>query len=321
MQSPDTDLAQPVWHVLGAGAMGCLWAARLWQYPPLEHRVALLLRSAEELQAYGLRGGVTVEEDADVSGPFLIPAESATDAGPPLCHLLVATKAQDVAAALQSVQARLTPDTRIVLLQNGVRVQREITEQYGAERVFCLSTSHGAWRRAPFHVVHAGHGTAWLGQLAGGSDTALDALLDLLPADFMQVSKDPQIARRLWLKFAVNCAVNALTVLYDCRNGELLEIPQARQELDALVAEIDGLLRTLPDVPVLPDLHGSVAEVLRVAARNISSTLQDARHGRSTELGHLNGYLRDLARAHGLPCPLNEQLLQRVESRLDAPAP
>lgn len=320
MQSPDTDLAQPLWHVLGAGAMGCLWAARLWQYPASGHRVALLLRCAAQVQAYGLRGGVTLEEGADISTTLPIPAEAVSDSGPPLRYLLVATKAQDVAAALQSVQARLTPETRIVLLQNGVRVQREITEQYGAGRVFCLSTSHGAWRRAPFHVVHAGHGTAWLGQLAGGAETALDALLALLPADLMQVGKDPQIARRLWQKFAVNCAVNALTVLYDCRNGELLKIPRARQELEALVAEIEGLLRSLPDVPALPDLHGSVAEVLRVAAGNISSTLQDARQGRATELGHLNGYLRDLARQHGLACPLNEQLLQRVESRLGAPA-
>lgn len=320
MQSPDTDHAQPLWHVLGAGAMGCLWAARLWQYPPLAHRVVLLLRGAAEGQAYRLRGGVTLEEGTDFSTTLPIPAEAVAAAGPPLRHLLVATKAQDVAAALQSAQARLTPDTRIVLLQNGVRVQREITEQYGAGRVFCLSTSHGAWRRTPFHVVHAGHGTAWLGQLAGGSDTELDALLALLPAAFMQVRMDREIARRLWQKFAVNCAVNALTVLYDCRNGELLRIPRAHQELEALVTEIEGLLRSLPDVPALPDLHGSVTEVLRVASGNISSTLQDARQGRATELSHLNGYLRDLARQHGLACPLNEQLLQRVESRLGAPA-
>jgi len=354
LKTPASDLAAAQWHVLGAGAMGCLWAVRLWQHPPLARRVALLLRSAEEVETYRKHGGVTLEEGwekplrerdevgaglareqgqsedvddsrarpAPTSGPIPtpVPAAAVTDVGPPLSHLLVATKSQDVAAALRSVHAQLTQDTCIVLLQNGVRVQREITDQYGADRVYCLSTSHGAWRRGPFHVVHAGHGTAWLGQLEGNNARALDALQALLPATAMQIDTDPHIARRLWQKFAVNCAVNALTVLYDCRNGELLKIPQARKDLDALTSEIEGLLNVLPEAPPLPDLQESVAEVLRVAARNFSSTLQDARQGRATELAHLNGYLCELATLHGLASPLNHALLQRVASRSGLPA-
>ena len=353
MKTPASDLAAAQWHVLGAGAMGCLWAVRLWQHPPLARRVAVLLRSAEEVATYHRHGGVRLEEgwenplpagndvgaglareqgqsqEVDASRarpapstdhiPTPVPAACVTDDGPPLSHLLVATKSQDVAAALHSVHARLTPDTCIVLLQNGVRVQREITDQYGADRVYCLSTSHGAWRRAPFHVVHAGHGTAWLGQLESNNVRALDALLALLPAAAMQIDTDPHIARRLWQKFAVNCAVNALTVLYDCRNGELLKISQARQDLDALTNEIEGLLDVLPEVPPLPELQESVAEVLRVAAKNFSSTLQDARQGRATELAHLNGYLCELATLHGLASPLNNALLQRVASRFSLP--
>jgi 2-dehydropantoate 2-reductase len=330
LKTPASDLATTHWHVLGAGAMGCLWAVRLWQHPPLARRVTLLLRSAEELETYRRHGGVRLEEgwenpqragDTVGAGAILtpVPAAAITDAGPALSHLLVATKSQDVAAALHSVRARLTPGTCIVLLQNGVRVQREITDQYGADRVYCLSTSHGAWRRGPFHVVHAGRGTAWLGQLESNNVWALDALLARLPAAAMQIDTDPHIARRLWQKFAVNCAVNALTVLYDCRNGELLKIPQARRDLDALTGEIERLLDLLPEVPPLPDLRESVAEVLRVAAENVSSTLQDARQGRATELAHLNGYLCELATLHGLDSPLNIGLLQRVASRSGLP--
>jgi len=354
MKTPASDLVPAQWHVLGAGAMGCLWAVRLWQHPPLAHRVALLLRTAGEIEAYAKQGGVTLEEGWDITagaglareqtlapsgagsrarpapivmpaptaGPalsFPLPAESITDDGPALTHLLVATKAQDVAAALQSVQARLTPDTCIVLLQNGVKVQRDIADQYGAGRVYCLSTSHGAWRRGPFHVVHAGRGTAWLGQQDSDNEAALDTMLSLLPAIPMQIGKDLHIERRLWQKFAVNCSVNALTVVYDCRNSELLKIADARRDLHSLVDETAALLAALPEVPALPDLQDSVAEVLRVAADNISSTLQDARNGRATELSHLNGYLCQLARQHGLASPLNDALLQRVESRPGKP--
>jgi 2-dehydropantoate 2-reductase len=312
--------SEPLWHVLGAGAMGCLWAARLWQHPPLQQRVALLLRSAEALEDYRQQGGLTLE--APAGGTALqvpVAAELVSAPGPALRHLLIATKAQDVTAALASVQHRLGSATRIVLLQNGVRAQQQITAQYGAQRVWCLSTSHGAWRRSPWHVVHAGAGIGWLGQLAGAEPGQLRALLALLPEQAMQVRGDADIAVRLWQKFAVNCAVNALTVVHDCANGELLQRPAARQTLEALIDEIDSLLRALPEVPALPDLHTSVQEVLTATAANLSSTLQDARAGRPTELDHLNGYLLRLARCHGLAAPLNAQQLQAVAQRTGAP--
>lgn len=315
-----TDSAsEPLWHVLGVGAMGCLWAARLWQHPPLQQRVALLLRSAVTLADYRQHGGLTLEAPAG-GAPLQVPvaAEQVSMPGPALRNLLVATKAQDVAAALVGVQHRLDACTRIVLLQNGVRVQREITVQYGADRVWCLSTSHGAWRRSPWHVVHAGAGSAWLGQLTHADAAQRRALLALLPEQAMQVRGDADIAVRLWQKFAVNCAVNALTVVHDCANGELLHRPAARQTLDALIEEIDGLLRALPPAPTLPDLRVSVHEVLAATAANLSSTLQDARAGRATELDHLNGYLLSLAAQHGLAAPLNAQLLQAVAQRTGA---
>lgn len=315
-----TDSAsEPLWHVLGAGAMGCLWAARLWQHPPLGERVTLLLRSEKALADYREHGALALEAPAGgavVQVP--VAAERVSVPGPALRNLLVATKSQDVANALASVQHRLEADTRIVLLQNGVRVQREITAQYGPDRVWCLSTSHGAWRRSPWHVVHAGAGTAWLGQLAASDSAQARALLNLLPAQAMHVGIDAHIASRLWQKFAVNCSVNALTVVHDCANGELLHRPAARQTLDALIDEIATLLQALPEVPALPDLHASVHEVLTATASNISSTLQDARAGRATELDHLNGYLLNLASQHDLTAPLNAQLLQAVAQRTGA---
>lgn len=320
MTSALQETAPVRWHVLGTGAMGCLWAVRLWQHAPLHQRVTLLLRDAAHMAAYRQCAGITLEEGSEILTALPLPAETVTETGPVLTHLLVATKAQDVAAALASVRQRLTGTTRIVLLQNGVRVQREISAQFGAARVFCLSTSHGAWRRAPFHVIHAGRGTAWLGSLGHASAADLEALLALLPSQSMQIRTDRDIAMRLWQKFAVNCAVNALSVLYDCRNGELLRQPAARRELEELVTEIAAVLASVPDVPRLPDLPDSVAEVLRVSANNVSSTLQDVRHGRATELAHLNGYLCDLARQHGVESPLNDALLQRVAALPNAPA-
>ncbi|MEX2334286.1 MAG: 2-dehydropantoate 2-reductase, partial [Pseudohongiella sp.] len=177
-----------------------------------------------------------------------------------------------------------------------------------------LSTSHGAWLRAPYDVVHAGAGDAWLGQLNAAADASgqLQSLLDLLPARQFNVRKDNNIELRLWRKLAINCAVNALTVIHDCRNGDLLTIPDARQALATLCDEISTLLQGIPGAPASDDLHAQVHAVLTVTADNLSSTLQDIRRGRPTEISHLNGYLCELADRHRLACPANKAVLQQM---------
>jgi 2-dehydropantoate 2-reductase len=300
------------WHVLGAGAMGCLWAARLWQASQLTGApdVTLLLRDEQALSAYLNAGGIVLDTG---TGKIFCPVAATTVDGIsyPISTLLIATKAQHALPALQSVSHALSPQSRIVLLQNGIQSQRQICTQVGAQRVYCLSTSHGAWLRSPFQVVHAGFGDAWLGQFTHPC-ADIQTMLDLLPVQQMNIHHDPDINHRLWHKFAINCAVNALTVIHNCPNGDLLTLPDARLQLIELCAEIEQIFAAVPDAPALKNLLSAVEEVLRVTASNYSSTLQDIRNGKPTEIADLNGCLVELAQHHQCPAPLNMALTQAV---------
>lgn len=290
--------------------MGSLWAARLWQRSHAgTPEVTLLLRNSRTVTDYLNGGGIVLHVGTE---KFACPV-NAIDVGSSgeIANLLVATKAQHVEAALQSVSHALTPETRIVLLQNGLRSQRLVSEQYGAQRVYCLSTSHGAWLHSPYQVVHAGFGAAWLGQFQHYPDN-IQTMLNLLPAQEMNIAHDPDISNRLWQKFAINCAVNALTVVHNCRNGELLTLPAARQQLIRLCAEIEQIFAAVPEAPQLNSLLESVDEVLLATTSNYSSTLQDVRNGRVTEIAELNGYLVKLAQQHGCVAPLNIALSNTV---------
>ncbi|MGB4248157.1 MAG: 2-dehydropantoate 2-reductase [Pseudohongiellaceae bacterium] len=298
----------PDWYVLGAGAMGCLWAARIHQHSA---NTILLLRTDVQAQAYETQGGLRLESHDTVS-QIPVPAFAASTCTTPITQLLVATKAQDAIAALDSVKHLLTPDARIVMLQNGLKVQRAVSAAFDSSRVWCLSTSDGAWLRSPFHVVEAGRGETWLGRLHHAQADA--TLLQSLPAAAMGIRHDDNIENRLWRKLAANCAINALTALHDCRNGELLTRPEAHAELLVLVDEIATILNGLPDAPRIPNLHELVNSVLTATALNYSSTLQDVRRSRTTEIAHLNGYLCELAQAHDLDCTINQQILERFSA-------
>lgn len=297
------------WHIIGAGAMGCLWAAYLWKSPTeiTAGNVTLLLRNDDELARYNNLGGILLTKGAR-SNRHAIPAHSLHNLFEPVTHLLIATKAHDVETALASIQHLLGPTTCIVLLQNGLKVQKEVTARDTTGNIYCASTSLGAYLQQPFHVIHAGTGDTWLGQIGAQQHRSL---MHALPVSALSIQWDNDIESRLWEKLAINCAINALTVIHDCRNGELLTIPAAVQDLLALTQEIENLYRLLEQAPALPHLHERVQSVLQDTALNISSTLQDARLGRRTEIAHLNGYLCDLAQEKHLPCPINKAILER----------
>lgn len=306
------------WHILGSGAMACLWAARISQYaastPTLNWQdspVILLLRTAADKARLRAQGGIIVHEHSVATQvPVLGAVRAEHDIT--IHKLLVCSKAQDTLTALASVQHLFAPDARIVLLQNGIRIHHDVVRQYTAEHVYSLSTSQGAYMHSRFNVVAAGFFDSFLGAHPNATASALEhgrSLLEVLPSQQMRINWDGNITQRLWRKFAINCAINALTVIYNCRNGELLKIPLARAQLEALCTEIQLILHATAPAFMLDELFTQVESVLNATAHNVSSTLQDARSGRSTEINEFNVYLCELAQYSGIQTPINTQII------------
>jgi 2-dehydropantoate 2-reductase len=303
------------WVVLGAGSMGCLWAAYLQRHMATvasEPAVTMLVRNEGAISQFaGQAHQVRLEVDNRYLDTKLRVALAKTYTNP-ITNLLVATKAFDVHAAIESVKHLITRETRIVLLQNGLKPHYDTIAQYGAERVVSISTSNGAYLRTPFHVVHAGAGKTWLGQF-GTDQTFSEQLLRQLPTAELNITHNVRIAEQLWRKFAVNCSINILSALYQIKNGELLTHPQAKQDLLALCEEVQEILAAIPEAPSIGPILESTREVLLATTENYSSTLQDVRKWQRTEIGQFNRYLCAMARSNGTLCPYNKYLLERFE--------
>lgn len=286
-QHPTHDPAteQPVdrtWHVLGVGSLGVLWACRLARAGVPVH---LLLRDAARVQAYLQAGGLSLTEGAQTH-VHLLPATSVAGDGP-ITRLLLACKAYDAQAAVASVAARLVPGAEVILLQNGMGSQQAVARMLPHTRCIYASTTEGAYRAGDFQAVFAGQGLTWLGDADPNCAEAPTALLaDLARAGIAHQWTDA-IESRLWRKLALNCAINPLTVLYGCRNGELADHPD---EVTALCAELARLLRACGQADAADGLHEEVIRVIQATAANYSSMYQDVDQGRRTEVDYLLGY-------------------------------
>lgn len=296
------------WHILGAGAIGCLWAAHLAK---AGHQVTLILRTHKTLEQFRQHSSVTLEH-ASVTERFPVDAQLA-DANEPIHNLLITTKAYDTEGAVNTVSARLSTESQTVILQNGMGAQQSAAEQLTPKNVWAASTTDGAWLKSPFHVVFAGQGITRVGPLSLEHQSDRPVRPNAMtPCDPMQVIADADIEISLWRKLVINCAINPLTALYDCRNGELVSDSDKYQHMTALCEEMEILCNaknlTLFDTPIIEQ----AAAVATATGANYSSMLQDVRQQRRTELDFITGFLLRIAAEEGIDLPHNRSLYAKL---------
>lgn len=293
------------WHVLGAGAIGGLFASLLQEAGT---PCTLLLRDGDPDLAVGTTA-MTLRRGEQLRS-FEFDVSASADSGP-ISHLLVCTKAQDIVAAIAGVAHRLAPGSVVLLLANGLGYQQQVRGRWPQLDCCSGSTTEGVYREGRRAICHAGHGSTLVGQ--PGRETAPDWFKAWLALS-RPCAWSPDIDTVLWRKLAINCVINPLTALHRCSNGDLAERP----ELAALVAEVCAEVRAIGvaagQAQAVGDLQTQVMTVIRATANNRSSMLQDVLAGRETEIDYLTGYLLAQGRQHGIEAPRNAALLAAVKA-------
>ena len=302
------------WHILGAGAIGSLWAI-------YGHRagadVRLILRDQQTLDAYQQCAGISLHI-SEQTLHYQLPASCPSSLPSPIQHLLITTKAQQTLPALKTLSTHIADDAVLLLLQNGLGIAEQIQHEFPKATVIQGSTTEGCYRQNRFEFVHAGRGQTFIGSTKDGEHDTLPQLAHSLSFSPLSVSVSDNIKAVLWRKLAVNCVINPLTVIHRCRNGELLNSPERRAQMRQVVDEILEVSAALGHADWVADLHKLVTDVATTTAANRSSMLQDVEAGRDTEIDAITGYLCHLAAQHKIAVPMNQQLLDKVK-RLSSP--
>jgi 2-dehydropantoate 2-reductase len=173
------------------------------------------------------------------------------------------------------------------------------------------TTTEGAYQLGPREICHAGRGQTRVGQAGTANPAPWFTQWEIAVPDSLW---DANIEQALWLKLAINCAINPLTAIHRCPNGELLDNPDLEQQVQQLCLEIEQVSSAAGLGETVRGLHSSVAEVIRGTAANRSSMLQDVLAGRPTEIDYITGYLLELASRHGVPTPHNTAILDKIRS-------
>ncbi|HNF67411.1 MAG TPA: 2-dehydropantoate 2-reductase, partial [Plasticicumulans sp.] len=211
---------------------------------------------------------------------------------------------------------RLGPETRAVLLQNGMGTADAVHLRFPRLMTVIGTTTNAAYRSTPRRLVRARRGETWIGD--GPLPLPVierHILSEALAESGLHAAWDNDLKLRLWHKLVLNCAVNPVTALLDVPNGVLAGTGPARTLVAAVCIEAAAVMQA-EGLPA--DARTLIEQVVRLAhesGRNVSSMRADVRAGRTTEIDFINGYLLARAQAHGLQAPCNRTLTELIRLR------
>ncbi len=288
-----------IWHILGAGAIGQLFATRL-----MDAGIAVRILSRQVGDYYQLQ----LQEGKD-KRHYQLPIDAQNEYST-INHLLVCTKAPDTEMALRSIQDRIASGADILLMQNGMG-QHDLAETlFPQAKIWAGVTTAGAWR-SDAHSVHCiAQGTTEIGRYQGSSDQ--------LPCGWNTTQPTPLLSKNiqptLWRKLAINCAINPLTAIHQCLNGELVKNSVYLHEMKSICHEVEAVLSSMNLNLFQQSLFDEAVKVANNTAQNRSSMLTDVLQGRPTEIDYITGYLCERAKTLGIDTPWNDQLLLQVKN-------
>ncbi len=296
--------------IVGAGAMGCLYGAKLSAVPANE--VFMIDVWKEHIDAVNENGLLMEEGGETLHYSNLKGITIAEQAGP--CELaIVFVKSTLTSKAVRENKAVFGPDTVALTLQNGLGNIDLIRSEIGDSNVIAGTTAHGATMLGPGRMRHAGIGKTIIGELDGNKTERLEKIAQVFREAGLETELSDNVLGLVWDKLMVNVGINALCGITRLQNGELLNYPELEELLEAAVAEAHTVAKAKGIRLSYDDPVGHTKDVCRATASNKCSMLQDILNGKQTEIDMINGAIAREGEAVGIASPVNKTLTNLIK--------
>ncbi|HCE1839331.1 2-dehydropantoate 2-reductase [Vibrio parahaemolyticus] len=283
--------------ILGPGAVGSLWATK---FQLAGHNVSLWGRTSDSKQLLQLDDSPAI----NFANQHLPSVQNAD-------LVVVTVKAWQVETAIEPLLPYINTDTIIMLMHNGMGTAPLLEAKLPDNPLIVATTTHGAYKPNKEHVMHTGQGITQVGGF-NASGAQCQFLQDVMQHVLPKVVWNPNINAALWTKLAINCAINPLTALHQCKNGDLAH-GDFQDTLKNITKELVEVMNKEDIATQFDVLFETIMQVVRATSENYSSMRQDVFHQRPTEIDFITGYLLKAAEKHRINTPENLELYQRIK--------
>lgn len=295
--------------VIGCGAMGSIYAARL---ATAGNDVLAIDRhgpSIDRIRRDGLR----------VTGPGydrVVPLRASTTApDEPMDLIVLAVKAADVTVGARQALPMLGPATPVLTIQNGLGSAETVAGIVGAERVAVgIASGFGASRVSPGHVHHNAMRAMRFGAYSSLPHATVETIARAWADAGFDAAAVTDIAAMQWEKLICNAAYSAPCALTGLTVGQAMDDPEMGAVSQAAATEAWTVARASGIAVAVTD---PVAHVRAFGAQMPDakpSALLDHEARRVSEIDVINGAVPRQGARVGVAAPVNATLTALIKA-------
>ena len=235
--------------------------------------------------------------------------------------ILVTTKSFDSKEAAKDIARHpklFHSQTRVVLCQNGWGNAEIFASSFPKKQIYNMRIITGFTRPKPNEVTMTVHADSILiGSLFGGELKYIEKLCRAITKGGIPCRLSPDIGKDLWAKMLYNCALNSLGAIFEVPYGVLGQHEFSRDLMNEIIREAFLVMKKSGHKTHWPSANAYLKvfyrKFLPKTAKHNSSTLQDIKAKKRTEIDALNGMIVNLAERLKIPSPVNRLVYKIVK--------
>jgi 2-dehydropantoate 2-reductase len=290
--------------IVGAGAIGAFFGSALARQGALVAVVCRSDRDAVERDGYEIRSPLLGDHRFR---PHAVYRDVAGQKTPP-DYLILASKVLDGLDRAALIRPAVGAHTVIVLIQNGIDIEQEITDAFPANELLSCLAFIGVGRAGPGVVIHQSLGSLVMGKYPRGTSPAAQQLAALFEASGVGCKLTDDVVTARWQKAVWNATFNPISIMGGVLDtAMMLKTPQN-------VAFIRQAMQEVCDVaaasghPLNPKLIDQLISGTATMASYKTSMALDHENGRPMEIEAILGNTVRAGRRTGTAMPALEAI-------------
>lgn len=291
--------------VIGAGAMGSVYAAKLFE---MDRDCISLLAKGERLKRLKNRGLIVNEKH------YALPVTRVQEKGPPSDLIIVAVKHHHLPEAIQDMKNRIGDHTVVLSVMNGIESEEQIGAVYGMDKVlYAVAVGIDALRRGN-NTTYTTQGKIYFGE---AENLVLTDRVKQVQSLFDQAGiayETPEdMIRIVWWKFMINVGTNQTSAVLRAPFSVLQTSKDARELMASAMREVMEVAKEKRVHLFEEDVENWYSVLSGLSPQGRPSMLQDIEAERKTEVEMFAGKMIQLGKELGIPVPVNETFFRIIK--------
>lgn len=227
--------------------------------------------------------------------------------------LVIAVKYHDLREAVQGIDRIIGENTIVISLLNGIDSEEIISEYIDEDKLLYSFVYSTDATKVDNKYFYKNKGIIFFGEKSGQISEKVLKLKKIFEDNNINHDMSRNILKDMWFKFMINIGFNQPSAILSAPYGVFRDCKDIRIIGEKAMLEVVEVANKLDIDLSIEDIRGGFDVVDNFASTGRTSMLQDVDSGRITEVDMFAGKFCEIAKKHGVSCPVNEMMYHMIK--------